>query len=179
MEEIDGFFKINSGSLYVGDPCYGPEDPQPMYKNVLNNVRKGVWYFHIEKENGITKSLYAHHCVTAEKGTELTFDNVEDVAVDAGLMSIFDLETYKTLYDSWFDGKGGQDGWDKGIVEGLSNADYFSYPNGIISSSGYGDGIYACIVGKDNKGNIALVEVPFLVEDDEDDFKHMLFTEHS
>ena len=108
------------------------------------------------------------------------------IGVDSGQAGIFNKEFYRNddhsdTYDlplifgeDWSEKDG--DKWYQRMCSltlskfhgGISDDDYGVTPDGIVSSSGYGDGLYHLMIGKvDDK--IVGFEIIFITEDEEDD----------
>jgi hypothetical protein len=168
-----GSFECTSGKFVVSDPCY---TLGTWCQGILENVKKGTWNAAIlvsdEDDFGKRVSrLYAKH-----DSLNTEFPDLEpcwsecnfDVGVDSGQVGIYEYETYRndsvidfvprnTIYTDrspghrWMAANCGQTiGKFAGTI-----------PGGVVSQSGYGDGVYSAFVVKDNSSMIIAVMVEF------------------
>jgi hypothetical protein len=158
-----GRFEVISGELWVSDPCYEKEeDPGPKAKVYrLKNVLNGIWvgYAQIDPWEGRVSSLMAK---TEEWFTE---DSKRFVAVDSGQMGIFDYAKFPKVPGEYHD----LESVYRQICEvTLSDRRAGSYNKmGVVSSTGYGDGLYPCYVRRNRKGEVVEVEIRFMEDDDD------------
>jgi hypothetical protein len=146
-ERTIGSFKVRSGALVVSDPCYESGVP---YAALFPQAKAGVWIGSI----GLAKLPGGVIAIT-----ELTASVVKvprkfkwicsgvSVGVDSGKIGIFDRDKY-----------------DDRSTEDLDTATAVS-PFGIVSVSGFGDGIYPCLI-KQHEGKTVAVKVVFIDLDD-------------
>ena len=142
-------FVVASGALRVTDPCY---DMDTWCAGQLDNVMNGIWEAHVglhDDDHGWGRRVAYLHIVNI--GAERHFDHMAEldstwensnihVGVDSGQAGFFDLEMFQTVckaeavkgkfYDEICD---------------LTNP-WGVHPTGVVSSSGYGDGSYDCLV---------------------------------
>lgn len=170
-------FKVNSGEIRISDPCYDKDD---YMCGVVIPARSGEWVASAETENcGVwgerVVNLVAEYNGFFVGGLTPT---THQICVDSGQAGIFDFRSYKND-NSVKDVKRVHD---EIICENepwysiccdrtLSKKQWGVIPNGVISSSGYGDGCYevTCFVDKD--GLAARVEIVFISDDDEEDYE--------
>lgn len=148
-----GTFKINSGQIRVSDPCY---DLSSTSAETLK-VKNGSWETEITESD--TDSFFGIRVseLTIWHSSEeyFNFDKVTeepfDVCVDAGCCGFFDLASYPP--QNW--------------IELITNKTAGIFKNGVLSSSGLGDGEYPCYFYKNNQNEIIAAKLIFLFEDDE------------
>jgi hypothetical protein len=149
-------FKVKSGTVACTDPCYGTPDVKVAAKN-------GDWMAHVETSDEgswgrrVSKIL-VHHVDFSPVG-DCCQEESHTIGVDSGQAGVFD--------------GGGFDGNDSIFYEiccnvTLSKTGYGYVPGGFVSSSGYGDGGYDCLVYKKN-GLAVGIEVTFIDHDDEEE----------
>lgn len=119
-----------------------------------------VAYLHI-----VNIGAQSHFDYMAEFDSTWT-DSEIDVGVDSGQAGFFDLEMYQTVkkeaaveekfYDEICDLTLDDKGW--GV-----------HPTGVVSSSGYGDGGYTCLVRRNDEGKAIEAIIVYLAQYDEDD----------
>lgn len=142
-------FRVKSGTVACSDPCYGGPDVKVPAKN-------GEWIAHVETSDEgswgrrISKIL-VHHEEFSPVGNRYQTESYT-ISVDSGQAGVFDGGIY--------DGEDG-DFYDRCCKATLSKKGYGYVPGGFVSSSGYGDGGYECLVYKKN-GMAVGVEVTFI-----------------
>jgi hypothetical protein len=148
-------FKVSSGQIVIGDPCYSVE------MNRLVSAKKGTWTAHVETSNEgswgerVSKIL-VHHVDFSMYGRNMLTESMT-IGVDSGQAGVFDLSSY---------GDDGEDIYDDCCRQSLSKKRCGFLPGGFISSSGYGDGCYDVTVFKE-KGVSVAVEVVFICKDED------------
>jgi len=166
-----GTFKVTGGKLVVTDPCY---DVGGRGQGVLKNVRNGEWNAFVETEDfgrellgGTRVTKLRAELATDQAGGPWVIENIS-IGVDSGQAGIFSMNKYPA-------GERAEDGkWNKdkfydlcceatikgkaGIIDGI----------GIVSQSGWGDGVYACRTRRDSDKKIIAVEIVFIDEDEAD-----------
>ena len=165
--------------VVVSDPCYTiPTWCQAVIENVLpgeyvcyvQKAKKHFWGDRISK-------LIAIHSDYQNKNTWIPYP--ADIGVDSGQAGIFDFNTYrddeyaKTIphgdgEDLKIEDQSGDKWYCKMCSRTLGHTQYGSYPNGIVSSSGLGDGSYELFVLK-HAGQIVGFKIDFGVDEEEDD----------
>lgn len=162
-----GYFMVESGCLIVSDPCYNDDPHMPIRIPAIN----GKWWANIRRNNeGRVSELYA--VLDIPIAHELFPRSVGNAGVDSGQMGIYDEAsafTGKTEapYQN-FESSGHSDWYLMCCQRTLREFDAGTIPNGVVSSTGYGDGCYtvkACYV----EGKAYYVEIRF-IEDDWEEF---------
>lgn len=159
----EGTFEVTSNKIFVGDPCYGPTGDSDNELTNSISVDNGTWFYTINSVNNTIHDIYLGHIDSDDE--DLEFDFAEnDLGVDAGLMSLFDSEYYSACYSRWEN----HTSWCAEVVDPFcrTKRGFIQYPQGVICSSGYGDGIYLCQIGRDKNGNIKAIGIVFVMEDD-------------
>lgn len=142
-------FQVKSGTVACSDPCYGSPDVKVPAKN-------GEWVAHVETSDEgswgrrVSKIL-VHHVEFSPVGNRYQTES-HTISVDSGQAGVFDGEI--------FDGDD-EDFYEKCCKATLGKKGYGYIPMGFVSSSGYGDGGYECVVYKKN-GLAVGVEVTFI-----------------
>lgn len=176
-----GTFEVKSGKLVVTDPCY---DRGTWCMGTLENVKNGVWHAYTEHvDEGpwgkrVSKLVICHVDHPSDLGQRMERANFE-VGVDSGQAGFFDDAVYPIgdrgedgefnkddFYDECCHATVGEDsrspkskGTDAGIIRGA----------GVVSSSGFGDGSYDCLIFKNEAGEVVAAEIEFIGDYDEDE----------
>jgi hypothetical protein len=194
-------FEVTSGVIVASDPCY--EIPT-WCQGVVENVKKGTWLSEVDEIDTRfggkrIASLTVVNKEALDKNPLLGFDiqnmfareplNFEG-GVDSGQFGFFDKEFYrndesakdleKEDFGENYDEAIG-DTWYRACCKLTLGAESWgALPNGVVSSSGYGDGSYSVFgIKDDNEEYVAfsvlfipdeLDEDEFLMSEDEDDF---------
>lgn len=179
-----GQFQVVSGTLTISDPCYAAEGVRG--RGELADVRLGSWDAHVVYKDCGDWGTRAAVLIAKNTAEEIAHDDKRwsltaiEVGVDSGQAGIFDKQHYK----------------DNAVAEGQPQAEYIKdnpwyamccamtsegrqagvIPFGVVSSSGYGDGVYDCYTIKE-AGIIVAVKLDFgvldkdeeLYDDDEED----------
>lgn len=183
-----GRFEVKSGSLTISDPAYHPgtwcagkiKARNGWWDAGLLRGDCGSW-----GERALVLVAAAPH-VDAFRLTELAamgvlVDSGIDVGVDSGSCGIYDTGSYmvanekaledlpphaRAALDSYIEhgnrhfGGHQHDAWhDLNAAFSLSKADGGAFDGGCVSSSGYGDGSYRCLIRKDGDEAIGVVVV--------------------
>lgn len=164
MEKL-GKFTVNHG-LLISDPSYKHTDKYSQFQIYYpkEQVMTGEWNAMIEHdEDGCIKKL----CAYIFKSTKC--ECIQDkLAVDSGQMGIFDVEYFRddTLVSKDVKFKKPGDKWYTMCCDTTTtNLGASTIPFGVVSNSGYGDGVYDCFVMK--KDNLVCgVEIVFIPDDD-------------
>jgi hypothetical protein len=166
-----GDFQIESGRVFVSDPCY---DLDTECAKIIENVKNGNWGARIETVKvwgeRVSKLMCFHESIGSPRN--LLFKIVsKDIGVDSGQAGVFDIGHFKRDSDT--------DGFvreSKDII--CENEPWYSMccdktlsknmagiiPFGVVSSSGLGDGAYVCEVAKrDNE--VVAIQVTFLEDE--------------
>ena len=172
--------KIKLGSeVVISDPCY----TIPTWcQIVLKDVKEGEYYPFVKKSNqGGWGERISCLCVIHEdhiNDTELKWrKKMGDVGVDSGQCGIFSKDTFKndTIVESIVTPKTdfilgncdreGDKWYEKMCQFTLSEDSWGMYDNGVVSSSGIGDGSYLLFVIRDKKKKVVGMLINYLIED--------------
>jgi hypothetical protein len=151
---VVGRYEVPSGSLIVSDPCY---ERGCQCAAEIPMVKDGVWVGSVGMAALPGGVLYVTELITQviDCPDDLPWiDSGITVGVDSGQMGIFD----RVEFDKRPRGK-------------LINVALLS-PFGIVSSTGFGDGVYSCLV-KQHAGKTVAVKVVFLSLNDLDDLRDL------
>jgi hypothetical protein len=162
--------------MRVTDPCY---ERGTWCAGVLDNVKNGVWESYAYIEN-YGRNLLGGERVKAlavkHKGTNIDWGFKEQVAdfevgVDSGQAGFFNESLYP-------DGEPGEYG-DMHTFYGRACAQTHDETNrhqhagtikeGVVSSSGWGDGGYSCTYVKDNDGQVVAARIDFITDEEDED----------
>jgi hypothetical protein len=138
-------FRVSCGRIGIGDPCYNTP-------TILSEAKNGKWVAHIEKsDEGSWGKRVARIIVHHEHfDPSVKLSKTEDlVPVDSGQAGVFDGN-----YDSNFE-------YENACRQTLGEQGYGFLNNAFVSSSGYGDGCYPCLIYKENKKSVC-VEITFI-----------------
>jgi hypothetical protein len=156
-------FTVNSGKLQVTDPCY---DMDVWCAYTLENVRNGKYVADIKRENQgvwgdrISELTIKHESVLSKK--RLRFRRLDvNIGVDSGQAGFFDHAYYNNIkineqLDSTF--------YDQMCEFTLSADQVGSNEHGVVSSSGFGDGVYSLQVAEEN-GEVVAARIVFIDEE--------------
>jgi len=170
-------FEIKSGKMVVSDPCY---QVPTWCQTILDNVKNGTWVAEVDVKdcNGWgnrVHSLSVRH-IDNESGIK---DEINNLGVDSGQLGFFDSEFYrndematdlpKSDFGENYDRESG-DSWYRSVCNlTLSDEQWGVIPNGVVSTSGIGDGSYFGEIERNGMGEVVSVTVIFLSDEDEDD----------
>ncbi len=167
-------FVVTSGALRVTDPCY---DMNAWCSGQLDNVRNGIWHAHVgyhEDEAGWGTRVAYLHIVSIE--AERHFDHMAEfdstwensnvhVGVDSGQAGFFDLALFGQVCES-------EPVKDKFYDEvcnlTLDDNQWGVHSIGAVSSSGYGDGSYECLVRRVD-GQVVEAIIVYIAEYEEEE----------
>lgn len=158
---------INVGSrVYLTDPCYSPGT----WCQVVTAVKPGAWHCHVEFVTDEHMGSYVSKLICRHEDypdTEIAKSpEFLSLGVDSGQFGMFDADFYEESSD---DEKKSQIIYSRICQITLDDT---KGRNGtvddkcIVTSSGYGDGMYSARVAKDENGTIVGVEIDFIVSDD-------------
>lgn len=139
-----------SNNVIISDPCY---ELGIWCQMELNNMKPGNYIVHHKLTNGedtfgerSSMILIIHQDHQLEY---LLWDMIGTIGVDSGQAGIFDKDTYRKddLFHNApkFDAEGDEDGniWYNHMCDKtLSEEQWGTYDRGVVSSSGFGDGMY-------------------------------------
>lgn len=165
-------FTVASGALQVTDPCY---TPGTWCAGVIEDVKNGTWLahmgFHDDAHGWGTRVAYLHIVHSEAQRhfdhmTELdsTWENSKiDVGVDSGQAGFFDRDAYIEAYET------NQDKFYDEVCQITSEIpNQCVHAIGAVSSSGYGDGGYDCLIRRVD-GQIVEAMIVFIAEYEEDE----------
>jgi hypothetical protein len=166
--------KIKLGSIVaVSDPCY--EKPELKLDNVLSgNYVPVVRHLSLEDWGNRIGALVCVH--ESFFGNELTWWEHDAIGVDSGQAGVFSMDTYqndeKVKGLTPYDFKGGapdiEDFWYRVCCNmTIGEPGWGTYDQGVVSSSGLGDGCYDVYVAK-HKGMIVGIHIDFGLHEDPD-----------
>jgi hypothetical protein len=143
-------FQITSGSIACSDPCYD-------YPSVVVSAKNGEWMAKIDKKDCDSwgcrvARLLVHHPDFSPVGKRYEIDRTV-IGVDSGQAGMFDLSVY-----------GQEDFYDKCCSATLREQGFDVVRKGFVTSSGYGDGGYDCVIYKQG-GKAVAIEVTFIPEE--------------
>ena len=167
MIKVYGIFETTSGKIRVCDPCYNKG-----VKSAVLKVLPGKYIATAEiKEitNGFGERVnwlsICHQDYSRVAANQLMPE--VDVGVDSGQAGFFDEEHYP-------DGESTGDYEDLNSFYGKACSITLQDEKGgiidnfgVVSSSGYGDGVYDLYVGKNSENQIVSAGIKFLNEEDE------------
>jgi hypothetical protein len=163
-----GTFTVSSGTLIISDPCYPMDEEHLGAMSIVLNTKNGEWEAYVTyNEEGRVAELVIYH-EDLEPEILGTYESPENF-VDSGQMGIFDYDAYPDCDLGQEQGEYGEPGFyddcceasdgDAGIVRGT----------GVISSSGYGDGVYSAYVTRSTDGYARCVSVVFIDSDEDEE----------
>ena len=180
-------FEVTSGVIVCSDPCY--EIPT-WCQGIVENVKKGTWIADTESVNSfgdrISKLRVCHESEFSLRGEWEMLDFT--AGVDSGQFGFFDKDSYRNdeiakglekydFGDMFPQTKESGEDWYRACCKlTLSEENWGTIPNGVVSSSGYGDGSYDVWGCKDSNGEYIAFEIVFIededLEDEEDEFQN-------
>ena len=173
-----GSFNVVSRKIIVSDPCYDTTDRGGL--NKIIKVKNGIWAAFLNNSTcGAIGELIVHHIdIKWEEIWDLDIkEDYSSACVDSGQLGIFDLQHFKDDNDvqnnklsSHISVTDKGDKWYSMCCEKTCNTKLHAgiIPNGVVSSSGYGDGIYPISIGKKD-GKVVYIKVQFISDEDSDD----------
>lgn len=143
-------FKVSSGKIIIGDPCYDHPELKAMARNghwiaVVRRSDEGVWGQRVA-------SVLVHHEKFDPIGKAYK-ERVEYIGVDSGQAGVFDISSYMPNHDVFYDDCCNAVNSGSGFVSG-----------GFVTTSGYGDGGYPAKVYR-HQGRAEAVEIVFIRKD--------------
>jgi hypothetical protein len=158
-----GKIKLND-TVMVSDPCY---KVGVWCQGEINNVLEGEYNVFISEDDGRIKELIVSNDKYPEiEDWEINMEQSFEVGVDSGNAGIFDYKYYydtheeDDILDEWYDDML------TGLFDNEDSKNWLFFRNhGVITSSGYGDGIYHCYTAEhDNK--VMAIKIVFIDEGD-------------
>lgn len=156
-----GKIKLND-TVMVSDPCY---KVGVWCQGEINNVLEGEYNVYISEDDGRIKELIVSSDKYPEiEDWEINIEQSFEVGVDSGSAGIFDYKYYydtheeDDILDEWYDDML------TGLFDNEDSKNWLFFRNhGVITSSGYGDGIYHCYTAEhDNK--VMAIKIVFIDE---------------
>ena len=157
-----GEFTVESGRIRVTDPCY---EPDTWCAYVIDDAKKGLWTAKLSYMEGRVSELRINHF--SHSTVEPAAKTDAQIGVDSGQAGFYD--------DAFFvENHGGEYGeldtfygkncnatieHDTGIIEEC----------GVVSSSGWGDGVYDLYVARDKDGLVIAAKIVFLYDEEDED----------
>ena len=171
---------INLGpEVYVTDPCYSV----PTWcQTKLTNVLPGEWICTMifDELGGSNRNAELFLVHKDYQGKNLSYDWFGDFGVDSGQAGVFDAASYRDDFAAeaittpqvdfslpGHDQEG--DAWYEKICKfTLVDLGWGSYDSGVVSSSGYGDGMYP-VYGAEVDGKVVALQLVFIDQSAEDE----------
>ena len=170
-------FEVISGTLVCSDPCY--EIPT-WCQGIVENVKKGTWEANTEMVNSWGERvavLSIYHIGSKLNGKWERFEF--SAGVDSGQFGFFDKDFYrndegakelkKHDFGDNYDKESGDEWYRACCNITLTGDNWGVLPNGVVSSSGYGDGSYDVFGMKDENDEYIAFSVVFIDEDEEEE----------
>ena len=178
---MENNFEVKSGVMVCSDPCYSLDT---WCMGIVENVKNGTWLSSIETSDegdwGVRiATLEVRHNDFKDTNLKFVDELLFTGGVDSGQFGFFDKEFYRNdesakdlpKYDfsSDFDKSG--DIWYLACCDlTLGKEQWGVLPNGVVSSSGYGDGSYGVFGEKNAEGEYVAFKVVFIWGDEGDEF---------
>ena len=181
-----GTFKVETGKVYVSDPCYEKSEGKTTSRSlgVALPAVNGIWEstVAVHKTEGRVSILTAK-ARTVRNSESGAWTEVFEAGVDSGQMSIFDEKFYRaksegegkmsptwegmatSKHENEKDGGGTFYGACCTLTCGEDNGRTSQagvLEHGAVSSTGYGDGCYPVFVKKNKAGEVVAVKVKFM-----------------
>ena len=173
---------INLGAeVYVTDPCYSVST---WCQLKLSDVLPGQWIaVMIPDELGGSYRNAELHLVHKDyqASGNLMYDWLGDFGVDSGQAGVFNAASYRNdaaaekIETPQVDFSIGRDmegdAWyEKMCRFTLAESGWGTYDEGAVSSSGYGDGMYAAYGANNEDGKLVSINLVFIPQDPEDEY---------
>ena len=170
-----GTFLTKSRVIRISDPCY---DKKVWCCGTVQNCRIGKWSaFVVESDEGDwgtrIAELVAVHGDVSTPEAQIILDRTDwkdsniDVGVDSGQCGIFDDSEYPEGETGEYDGKGSF--YDQCCNKTLSKNRSGVVNFGVVSSSGFGDGSYQCLVSTGE--SVVAIKIIYIDNDREEDLE--------
>jgi hypothetical protein len=178
---MENTFEVTSGAIVCSDPCYSI----PTWcQGIVENVKNGTWIANVivtdEGDWGKRIALLSiSHKDIEEPDANIDIMNFVG-GVDSGQFGFFDKDFYRNdevakdleKYDFGenYDVQEG-DTWYRACCNlTLGDEQWGVLPNGVVSSSGFGDGSYDVFGYKDAYGEYVAFAVVFIYDDEGDEY---------
>jgi hypothetical protein len=172
-----GKFICENGKLFVSDPCYSREIIDSGRIAASLDVKSGVWWALLKRSpkypGRVSELEIIHESIyPLEKNIELSEYKLPfGIGVDTGQVGFFSKDHYPTgdttgEYEdrSTFYGMccfiTTETTYTAGIIASSPTTGC-----GVVSSSGWGDGIYDLLVGRAEDGSIKVAKLDFLIDE--------------
>lgn len=167
-------FTVGSGKIRISDPCYEKDD---LLGGMVIPAKNGTWIAHVDfADMGGWGNRVSTLTAEFTGSTESTRMNSGTIMVDSGQAGIFDLNSYannkvvKNVKRIHHESICEADPWYSICCDRtLSNKQWGVVPNGVVSTSGIGDGCYEVVYFFDNDGLATRVEIKFIGEEDDEE----------
>lgn len=172
-------------SIFITDPCYSVGTWCQLKKD---NVLPGSWVASMiyDEAGGTNRNAELHVVHQDFQNKNLSWDWIGDFGVDSGQAGIFDAASYRNdaaagkiqvpesdfVLPRFDSDEGGVDWYEAMCKLTLSQDGWGAYDQGVVSSSGWGDGMYAAY-GAEVDGKLVALQLVFIdqsAEDEEDDW---------
>jgi hypothetical protein len=167
IRNLGKFVVSGIGALDVTDPCY---DKDVWCRTTIFNCELGEWEAEaiINDEGDLwgdrVGSLQVKLAGTTVDELMIHEEVVGYIGVDAGLAGVFvDKPDYND--EDWFNLC---DTLPNGIIATICSKDSVWKCDGVVTSSGYGDGGYDVVVSKNDAGKVIGIKIIFISEDEEE-----------
>ena len=167
-----------SNEVIVSDPCYS----RPTWcQTVLTDVLPGRYISQVNEDpetDRCAELLVIHEDFYQSR---LIYDEHSSCGVDSGQLGIFDAASYRsdaaaegitTPYVDFAlpgDSLEGDSWYTKMCKFTLAELNWGAYDAGVVSRSGWGDGMYPLDVARNDKGQIVAMLITFIDTDPEED----------
>jgi hypothetical protein len=173
---------INLGTeIYVTDPCYSV----PTWCQLkVGDVLPGEWIATViyDELGGSNRNAEIHLVHKDHQAAgNLMYDWIGDFGVDSGQAGVFNAASYRDdaaaerIVTPQVDFSIGRhmegDAWYEAMCKfTLAENGWGAYDEGVVSSSGYGDGMYAAYGAYDEDGKLVALNLVFIPQDPEDEY---------
>ena len=188
-------FEVTSGKIVCSDPCYTTD---VWCMGVVDNVVNGTWVASVDKRDmddwgERIAVLWIANKEQMAKNPKIAWEVLAEEpmnftgGVDSGQFGFFDKAFYKNdesakdleKYDFGVDyDKEVGDKWYRGCANITLGAESWGVlPNGVVSSSGFGDGSYDVFGLKNSEGEYIAFAVVFIYDDEDDEDDEYIMSE--
>lgn len=177
-----------SNEVFVSDPCY---DKGTWCQLKLSNVLPGGYIPQVEMHPRYGRNAVlriTHEKYMSGKASNLYFKHIGEAGVDSGQLGIFDARSYRNdqhhvlpaapypgldLRNVWTVGEYSQsqdkpgECWYDHICSHTCNTEesWGTYDTGVVSTSGWGDGVYDVYAAYNDQDQIVALEIDFMAEE--------------
>lgn len=169
-----GKFNQETSKMVISDPCYEFDYEAETALNVnyfIPNAKKGKWKCWVLTDTNVKRNALIAIHDTVNNDSIMHFDewplNPVDstIDVDSGQAAIYDAKYFADDNQA----SGNNTWYDINSMATDTKKQASIIPNGVVSSSGYGDGAYDLYVKKSDNNKVVAVKIVFITEDDESD----------